>query len=234
MTFTILSLNVHIWVRDLNPFKWHQFWLPRTIKMIRLFRREKPDVICLQERIYPLGKVLLGLWGYMALMSRKSRIPIYVKRSFLRKNGFNAKMAFEYAGTAKDNGHGISTTMLWQDKWYLYIVNCHHSFDRQTLMREIRHELSNALVCGDLNCERPRYADIWTQVKKGRIWFVPKEPTNAPTYHCFDKPEETRDIDHFYFTTSNEASPFKYFKISCKVLPDDLSDHYPILAEVEI
>ena len=41
MEISILSLNVHIWIKDLNPFNWKKFFIPRTVKMGKLFKRYK-------------------------------------------------------------------------------------------------------------------------------------------------------------------------------------------------
>lgn len=225
----ILSLNVHIWVRDLNPRKWEQFCLPRTIKILRLFRREKPDIIGLQERIQPLGKVLLGLFSYKVFSSRESRIPVYVRKSVAK--AYNMKLRKQNLGTAKDNGHGITIVSMWHEGNPVYLQNCHYSLTNEVTQEVQYGFLPNTIFFGDLNRKKENFANIYHKQRGSKqMIFADKTPTGQPTYMSFGEPVKMSDIDHIGYVVESGFAP----KITCKVLPDRLSDHYPILAEVEI
>ena len=226
----ILSLNVHIWVRDLNPHKWEQFCLPRTIKMLRLFRREKPDIIGLQERIQPLGKVLLGLFSYKVFSSRESRIPVYVRKSVAK--AYDMKLRKQNLGTAKDNGHGVTIVTMWHEGNPIYIQNCHYSLTDVEFMNELQYGfLPNTIFFGDLNRTKEKFASKFHKHRTSdQIVFADKTPTGQPTYMSYGEPVKMSDIDHIGYVAYSGFAP----KITCKVLPDRLSDHYPILAEVEL
>lgn len=240
--FRLLSLNVRIWTKCLNPLKWEEWWLPRTIKMRRLFRKGpkdlgpdetwvKPDIICLQERIYPLGKFLLGLCGYRAFGSHKSRLPIYVKRSSFKGYEF---VVMEYCGTVNDNGHGHTILSIGKNGEELFkIQNTHHSFQKEDIEREINHGFyPDTIFCGDFNLTKDRYMKIYGQIPNTYdLVFFNKEPKGAPTYRSFENPDTSySDIDQFGYTAGCEINPTG----KCTIFSDRLSDHYPILVEFEV
>ena len=243
--FRLLSLNVRIWTKSLDPRKWEQWWLPRTIKMRRLFRKGpkdlnpeetwiKPDIICLQERIYPLGKLLLGLWGYKACGSRKSRLPVYLRRKTFRGYEIHVK---QYCGTVKENGHGHTfiTFINKSNRKYFSIQNSHFSFNEEDVKREIQNSFyGSTIFCGDFNLTKDKFMKVFRKVYSYTdLVFFDKEPKGAPTYRSFEKPDTSySDIDQFGYVKFDDSE----FSASghCTIFPDRLSDHYPILVEIEI
>lgn len=224
MELRILSLNVRLWTKENNIFKPH-FWLWRTFKQARLFRRENPDIICLQEVERPVGKFLLGLWGYKTI-GGGTRIPIYVRKSI------DALPVCINGGMPGDNGHGTNHIWLWSEEYLnLQIVNCHLSWETDKHEKEYEAFLPNSIVCGDMNVGRDRFIENFREyagLDDEHFLVYPKMPA-GPTYISYAEPLKYRgDIDQFAYI--GMLPP----KAEVTILPDKVSDHFPILAKFEI
>lgn len=234
MELKILSLNVRVWTKCLDPFKWNEFILPRLIRMRRLFHREDPDIICLQERMYPLGKFLLGLRKYTEYGDKDCRLPIFVKNNIKgsRVDIFNF---VSFGGKDADNGHGISIfQFVALDAPYplvLNIQNCHYSWETDKLKGELYYGFYDGTIfCGDMNTDRQKFLSNLRQYTSlgGPIVLYDKTPV-GPTYISYDEPIKYRgDIDQFGFI--GKLPP----KAEVTILPDKVSDHFPILAKITI
>jgi len=232
MRLRLLSFNIHIWVKDRDPRE-KKWWIPRTLKIRSLLLRKmkmdddemkSPDVICIQERMWPIGKILLGLWGYKAFGGWRSRTPIYVKRDLIKK--YNVRLLHQFHTTEKENGHGINVVAFAN----FNIQNSHYSFERELLEEEIRQGfLPNTIFCGDFNKNKYYFTTIYKSVRDDELLFFDKIPEGAPTYKSYENPDTVADID---YVGTNFG--FDTIKAKCRILPDELSDHYPILAEIEL
>jgi len=234
MELKILSLNVRLWTKENNPFKPH-FWLWRTLKQAKLFHRENPDIICLQEVQKPVGKFLLRLWKYKGFFT-DTRIPIYIKKPLLQpsKGGYDFYPHFS-GGTSKENGHGTSSVDFYQPEAVhrsFSIQNCHHSWETDKFTEEIKDGYwEPTIFCGDMNISRDRFIqqlkDI-TWLSDKELTVYPKTP-EGPTYVSYGEPLKYRgDIDQFGYVGKNPP------KAKVIILPDKVSDHFPILATIEI
>lgn len=227
MEISILSLNVHIWIKDLNPFNWKKFFIPRTVKMGKLFKRENPDVICLQERIYPLGRFALGLWKYKAFGSAKCRLPIYVKKSLLKQFIYSNNV--EIMGTVDDNGHGLNILNLRNVSSIVRIQNCHHSWDSEKFKEEMScGYYTNTIFCGDMNNNKYRVLSTYASLGFEEPIKVYDKTPEVNTYIGFDNTKTPADIDHFGYVGDDAPAA------EVKVLPDVLSDHLPVIAKIAI
>ena len=67
----------------------------------------------------------------------------------------------------------------------------------------------------------------YSYLEDGEFIVYPKTPT-GPTYISYDNPDNKEDIDQFGFVgkTAPEAT--------VTVLPNKLSDHFPVIAKFEI
>ena len=225
----IISLNVRLWTKENNPFKPH-FWLWRTFKQAGLFRRENPDIICLQEVEKPVGRFLLGLWNYKGF-AIDTRIPIFVKKSFLKQ--FTTYRCVSVCGNADTNGHGIATLSLYRTyEKPLHIQNCHYSWQTEEVKDEMEFGFcENTIFCGDMNTDINRFIDNlkeYADLNDSNFVIYPKTP-EGPTYISYGEPLKYRgDIDQFGYVGFNPP------KAEVVVLPDRVSDHFPILATIEI
>lgn len=218
----ISSLNVRLWTKENNPFKSH-FWLWRTFKQALLFHRESPDVICLQEVEKPVGKFLLGLWNYKTFWGN-TRLPIFVKKKHVKHCNIWAHLG----GTRTENGHGF-TGVKFGDT---IIKNCHFSWT----VKEIEHEYSrgwrkNMIFCGDMNVSKDRFIynlKDYSNLREDMFIVYPKTPEGL-TYISYDESIKYRgDIDQFGYIGDNPP------KAEVTILSDNVSDHFPILATIEI
>lgn len=228
MVFKILSLNVRVWTRNLNPFKWEHFWLPRTVKTRELFKRESPDIICLQERLYPLGKVAFGLWDYEVFGSPECHIPIYVKKSFLKE--FTNSHNVEMMGTKETNGHGVNILTLKNSEKEFHIQNCHYSWEFDKLKNEMSCScFSDTIFCGDMNNPKNKIRLTYSQLELSTNPMIIYDKTPAvDTYVNFDDESVHADIDMFGYVGENVPD------VDVRVLPDMVSDHRPLIANVKI
>lgn len=221
MKLKIVSLNVRLWTKENNPFKPH-FWLWRTFKQARLFRRENPDIICLQEVEKPVGKFLLGVWDYKGFFT-DTRIPIYVRKHFCAEG---------FGGSNTTNGHGFSRIMLFLDKDIFVIQNSHYSWEPKYIEQELKCWYPGyTIICGDMNTSKEGFINNlknYSYLKDGDFIIYPKEP-EGPTYISYTEPQKNYgDIDHFGYIGHNPP------KAEVTILPDKVSDHFPILAKFEI
>jgi len=231
MELKIQSLNVRLWTKENNPFKPH-FWLWRTFKQAIMFLVESPDVICLQEVQRPVGGFLLGLWRYKGF-STNSRIPIFVKKKTLRKK-FVVFDTDIHGGTDKTNGHGsniLHCRAISPQSYIFNIQNCHLSWATEEIKKEMRCGfVYNTIFCGDMNVRKDSFINNlkkYSYLEDGEFIVYPKTPT-GPTYVNYDNPNNKEDIDQFGFVgkTAPEAT--------VTVLPNKLSDHFPVIAKFEI
>ena len=239
MKLTILSLNLRIWTKHVSPCD-ENFWLKRTCQQAALFDEYKPDIICVQERIWPVGQELLGLNDYKVFGGRNCRLPIYVKKSFL-KTVYTEQLNIT-GGTGKENGHGCNTIYIHlnedKSKWF-YLQNTHLPSDINETAKIIQDGNdfdTNTLFCGDFNWSLPDF--LWivrnkTSVSPDKFKFIDKEPAGAPTFISYDNPDNQRDIDQFGYVKylGGKDNPIK---ANCVILPERTSDHFPLLATFEI
>lgn len=223
MELRILSLNVRLWAKENNPLKPH-FWLWRTFKQARLFRRIKPDIICLQEVEKPVGRFLLGLWKYRGFDTH-TRIPIYIRKDL------DAISLVGFGGMPKDNGHGISKIMLFFEDKSVVVQNGHYSWDTEQIKEELKHGYTETTIfCGDTNVSRDKFISNlkkYVGLEDEDFIVYPKEPEGS-TYVAYSDPSYNGDIDQFGYVGANPP------KAEVTILPDKVSDHFPILATIEI
>lgn len=210
----IISLNIRKWSRDLNPFDWNHWWVVRTWRQRKFFKKEKPDVICLQERWWPIGKLFLGLWGYECYGGWRCPIPVYVKKRI---------GAFSLNKELLPNGHGFNEVSTEK----IDIMNVHLPFDASSnYLRDVIFPLaSNEIACGDFNMG----LFLLKNSVKNTIYSLRELQQLPPddTFQNYTHQGQHGEIDHF---------------ITCTVIPASyelgsnggykLSDHKPIICEI--
>lgn len=211
----IVSLNIRKWSRDRNPFDWNHWWIVRTWRQRKFFKKENPDVICLQEKWFPVGKLLLGLWKYKCYGGWKCHIPIYIKKDLDNHWYWDAKF--------DNNGHGTLSIMVNSNSMFnqdVLITNCHFPWQEpkfKECMDKVFPTLENEIVCGDFNCGRNRINKLIPQIN-----FIKEQESD--TFQNYKHPEQHGEIDYFLI-----PDDFTLSVVSQRTLDTyKLSDHKPI------
>ena len=230
MELTILSLNLRIWTKHKSPCD-ENFWLKRTCQQAALFDKYDPDIICVQERIWPVGQMLLGLTDYKVFGNRCCRLPIFVKKSLCKE--YDVYEEYQYAGTGKDNGHGHNVISIHQkgtlpvpDYATIFIQNSHLSLEPTNMEAEINNGFrSNTIVCGDFNTSIHTFYRRWREVRPDKdnilLYYDEGDP---PTYISYNDPNYKANLDHFGVVG-------RQVQCTHEILPERTSDHFPILAK---
>lgn len=230
MKLKILSLNLRIWTKHKNPCD-KNFWLKRTCQQAALFDKYDPDIICLQERIYPVGQELLGLNNYKVFGNRSSRLPIFIKKSFLKK--YDVRKRYSYGGTSKENGHGNYIIGIYEkgtNNLIVYVQNSHLSWEVDKLRDEFACGfLRNTIFCGDCNGTIHTLYKRWKEFgyENDFIQFYYDEG-DQPTYISYKDQTDKCNLDHFGHTPLNGT-----LELTHQILPEYTSDHFPILANIK-
>ena len=217
MGLSILSLNIRVWKRDTSPFDWNRWWIVRTWRQRKYFKEEAPDVICLQERAFPIGKFFLGLKGYKCYGGIKCPVPIYVKKSI--------QCVFREMKMLDHNGHGYNTVSILDKEQRFDIINVHLPYSGAVMYAPLK----NGVICGDFNTILPAvkklFASNITSIRERMGLDV------IDTFQNYKHPEQHGEIDHFIISENLTAVP-KYYKIGTEQYKKwALSDHEPIIVK---
>lgn len=209
-TLRILSFNVRTWTRDLDSDS-DDYWRKRMAAMERMIWDVDPDVICLQEMLFPATRYVPS--GYRRVSTLNISHPIYVRKG-LGYSGHSLAMRWE-ACTVE----GIR------------IVNVHSSWDAEITQRtveQVNAQLTGCdVACGDWNVGLEALQNAGLQMESARVLLgIPEEDTFAN----FTRPLESHGpIDHFFL---KGLVPVSYQMITDGYGCARMSDHYPILLEV--
>lgn len=211
----VLSLNIRAWTRDRKKSGKH-YWVDRYHKIHNYIKQENPDVICLQEVWWPTKYILkLETLGYKKTGWGFSH-PIYVKKNM--KVSKRRVSIFSTTAVVNDiqvfNIHCRWEEDLFQKamdqitKWFLKFSKDNPAIAAGDFNRSDISSISNAICFSSLR-ER-----------------MGKSPVD--TFANYKKPNESHgEIDHFFISWSLDAVG------DYKIGPNDMSDHRPIVCEVE-
>ena len=238
MKLKILLLNLG-YCTGLNGSLQHYFlrfyrylYTPRNIqngilqKLRNIIAREQPDLCCLLEITKPQMKTLLNKqYRYPMLENKYGKksmlyyLPVFRKKcnGFLARKGVPFKRYFFRHGTKK-LVYAISLPN------NLTVVMAHFSLIRSTRekqFKEVKQLITGkkkAIVCGDFNIF-DGLEEVAPLLEQTNMRIMQTDVT-FPAY----KPKRALDL----FICS------KNLKTSCTVLNDQLSDHLPVVLEVEL
>lgn len=188
--------------------------------MIRFFKSQNPDVICLQEVMYCqflYMKVFLNMDGVFAanVVKRISKygICIFSKRKIQMSEHV-------FLPSKKEQRGFLYVTIKLDNKKILKIINTHLGLDSDerkdqinTILNYIKKLDGNMVLCGDFNEKNinlDEFIDCAIYLHKDDI----------PTF-------KTSRIDYIF--CSKNCIPKKYF-----VNSSNLSDHFPITAYIDV
>lgn len=210
-TLKVMSFNMRVWTRDKDRDS-EYFWRTRMEAMERMIEDIDPDVICFQEFLAPAGKYVPDRYRRVGVTASH---PIYVRRGI------------------KSRGHAV--TIYWDACTVegVRIFNIHSRWESDIIARtvkQVNNRLSGRdLACGDWN------NPLSVMVREGLEMESVRSMLGVPeddTFANFKHPEQSHgSIDHF-FVNGIRATTYRMVTDSygCK----KISDHFPIVAEIEI
>ena len=200
-----MSHNVRVWTRDRNKSEsW--YWKDRMQRIGRIINEENPDILCLQELLFPANTYIPTGYRRVGLSVYH---PMYVRKGIkTRKHRFRFRWE---SCEAYING-----------KW-VFVVNVHLHWNEKIFARcmkkinnAVRYQLSignDVVMCGDWNVDQDKL-----------LKYITNPVILVPNYKYTFKNKITGHrgvIDHF---ATNMA--FNYMHVLYSNLP--LSDHKPI------
>ena len=206
----ILSFNVRTWTRDLDSDS-DVYWRTRMAAMERMIEDVDPDVICLQEMLFPATLYVPS--GYRRVSILNISHPIYVRKG-LAYSDHSLAMRWEACTVA-----------------CVRIVTVHSRWDAeitQSMVEQVNAQLTGCdVACGDWNVRLEALQNAGLQMESARVLLgLPEEDTFAN----FTRPLESHGpIDHFFL---KGLTPISYRMITDGYGCTKMSDHFPILLDV--
>lgn len=209
-TLRVLSFNIREWTRDRDE-SGENYWRKRMEAMRRMMEDVDPDVICLQEVLPPAGSYVPD--GYHRVGIGVSH-PIYV-RDGLKASRHTFAIFWEACTVS-----GIR------------IVNVHSRWEREIVERTVRQvngQLTGRdIACGDWNTGLRSIESAGLRMQSARTLLGAPE---TDTFANFTKSESHGAIDHFFV---NGITPVSYRMLTDGYGVSRISDHWPILLDVEL
>lgn len=181
----IISFNIRVATRDLNPFGKH-FWLKRQIRINRFLKEQDADVVCLQE-VTPLQKACLYLVPGYHLTKIDCQNMIMYKGE--KRNCCVVKMPVVDQYTQ-------SAMLMLIDN--VYICNAHLSWNSTQKQFELIIPHYPDVVCGDMN------VTFELKDKLERLHYISNSET---TFHKWGKSDAV--IDHVYSVFNGNVEVIK-------------------------
>ena len=220
---TIMSFNAGIWTRNIcknKPF----YWVERMKAMKRMIEKEKPDIICFQEMLFPATTYIPKDYKSAGLSITH---PIYYRKD-LNIKPYGHKFLYNMDRVLFDiNGKTFQ------------IISVHSHWDIEKITkncRQIQDFVDNGkeyhtVACGDFNNTLYDIEKINVlKMKSSRAVLGIGE--DVDTFIHFYKPNESHAaIDHFFQENTKSVS---YHMISDNYGCDRMSDHFPIILTVII
>jgi endonuclease/exonuclease/phosphatase family metal-dependent hydrolase len=209
-TLRVLSFNIREWTRDRDE-SGEYYWRKRMEAMRRMIEDVDPDVICLQEVLPPAGSYVPD--GYHRVGVGVSH-PIYV-RDGLKASRHSFAIFWEACTVS-----GIR------------IVNVHSRWEKEIVERTVRQvngQLTGRdIACGDWNTGLRSIESAGLRMQSARTLLGAPE---TDTFANFTKSESHGAIDHFFV---NGITPVSYRMLTDGYGVSRISDHWPILLDVEL
>lgn len=225
MTIKILDWNVRVWWKDLLPSKQH-FWLYRANRIRKIIETEQPDIICLQEAIFPMTLFLVPSnykrtykWSISNHIYYRSDLPITVLKSKWRP---------------------FALLSLLNIRGYLLNLKTIHSHWSTSAFRKaldtikedtVRNLKAGEMIVGTWNRNKfDVYKNIyrsgwvmwglqdhtftnWKDHRRGCIDCIATRDIKDLQYEVVPIAETTMESDHNYITLTFEAQPVYVAKI---------------------
>ena len=208
----ILSYNIRSWYRDLNPFS-SRHWRKRAVSIRHLIEREAPDVLLLQEALWP--------------MTRKCIPSGYVKATRGISHHIFIRKGIAEIERTKWTFHTAQALLRFHDAHRAHFV-CVHSHWKPSIQKRVFHRLCRLFFT--------KYVEIYPTYIGGD-WNCTAEETRAaiaPPYYIITpgcdtfqnwKTEKKAQLDYFAV-----AVPFGRAGLAYKCSFSD-SDHLPVIYE---
>ena len=205
----ILSFNVREWTRDTDDSQ-DTYWKRRMEAMSRMIGEVKPDVICLQEVLPPVGRYITD--DYRTVGVSVSH-PIFVRKGL------------------KVSKHRFS--IFWESCLVqgVKIINVHSRWESKIVARtvsQVNSQLTGLdVACGDWN------TSLSSVKKAGLLMDSAREMLGIAeddTFINFTRPDKSHGaIDHFFV---KGVSPTSYKMITEGYGVSKMSDHFPIVLTI--
>lgn len=210
----ILSLNARNWWRDAKDKYPSYYWKHRMEMMHDMIKQVNPDIICVQELVFPATLYIPK--GYYRVGLSISH-HIYIRDEYKWRNHkfrIHEEMAEIYAGTQS-----------------YCIVNVHSSWKRKIFDKTINKILHwfwaspimpyHCIACGDFNTP-PKNVHGMPTISGGQTFVSFNGKDKGTPYNCVD-----------YFVVGARLHTSQKCKVVTKKYGDGyISDHYPIYMDV--
>lgn len=210
-TLKVMSFNIRTWTRDTNRGS-EYFWRTRMEAMERMIEDIDPDVICFQEFLAPVGQYVPATYRRVGVTASH---PIYVRKGL------------------KTSGHKVS--IYWDACTVegVNLINVHSRWESEVIAKtveQVNGQLTGKdLACGDWN----NFIDVLE--KDGLKMESVRKLLGVPetdTFANFKRPEQSHGaIDHFFL---NGVKALSYRMVTDGYGCSKISDHYPIVVEIEL
>ena len=244
-TMTVMTLNIAHGRKD----SLHQFFLSKnTIKsnldqVVATIRREQPDIVALQEADGP--SFWSGKFNHLEYFINKTELEEYFLGFHVNKYGLHygtALLAIDELDNSRSHSFSsrsflsltkgfVLSTIAWpgDEKLKIDLVSVHLDFLLDSVKQkqinqlvEVMKDRSNPLiVMGDLNADKENDA-FNLLVSKLKLKKYKVDEDELSTF-----PRSNKRVD--WILLSDEMDFISY-----KVLPDILSDHRAVIAEIRI
>ena len=218
----VLSFNVRVWTRDLNPKKKERYWKNRMDAIRSFIRFKNPDIICFQELSYPATNYVPH--SYERVGCTVSH-PIYIRKDRFEVKKHIFRIHFDYVSLID------KTTNKEYD-----VFNVHSHWNKKTLeenlsnIGEMADVNKNTIMCGDWNNDFDtlnQYAlfEDFPLINHGKITFEHFDKYQVNSVDFFATNVAENDEQYLFCDVPNRVKRGRYFPVT-------MSDHYPVVLDI--
>lgn len=211
----VVSFNVRTWTRDISC-KSEYNWIKRLKAIKKFIKDYNPDVICLQEALFPVDWIIRFMGYRFAGFSITH--PILVRKNVFKVLKHKFRIHMDYAKVKFDR------------KTY-DIFSIHSHWNKDILIKNCNQvnkfiETKNVIACGDWNNEvnTIKSLNILSLNSAREKLGIERQLT----FENFTNPDKG-EIDHFM--CSNNINLINYQVVYENYGVSRMSDHYPIILQ---
>ena len=217
----VLSFNVGIWTR--NTSKEDYFWKSRANAMNKMISDIEPDVICMQELIWPMTNYIPNNYKKAGL-GVSHHIYINKKTVSVKCHKFLYNIDYAYIEYKNEKKCIINVHSHWDVDKITKNINQINDI----VSKAIEDGYNDIICCGDFNNDLDTLNNLSVKINLINVrdyLNLPKENTFIHFYK-----DSASEIDFFYINNTKRISSFRIVKeADTNYGVNRMSDHLPIL-----